>query len=139
MWWASSKGERSAGPGEEFIEAPGVNAEVEGADGYGAGDEQREGDVGVDDCVEGVEEEAAGERVEAGAGFEGLFGEGEGAVDGEGFDDDSPDEGGDVEGGEPGAAARPDGAEDDPENPREVDGDDDGREDMEKKIHEGVG
>ena len=40
-----------------------------------------------------------------------------------------------MEGGEPGAAARPEGAGDDPEDPGQVDGDDQGCKDLQEKVH----
>lgn len=122
-----------------MVEPPGVDAKVESADGYGAGDEQGERDVGVDDGVEVMKEETAGPGVEAGAGFEGLLGEGEWAVDGEGFDQDAPDKRGDMEGGEPGAAAGEEGSGDDPEDPGEMDGNDEGWEDFEESGHRSWG
>lgn len=116
-------------------ETPGVDAEIEGADGYAKGDKDGDGKVGVDDGVQIVEEETAGPDVVAGSGLEDLFGEGEGAGDGTGVDDNSPDQGRYVEGGEPGASACPIGADNYPEDPCEMDCDDRRGESLGEEIH----
>lgn len=111
-------------------EAEGVEDEIEGADGDGARYQNCDGDVGIDDRVEVMHEEAAGVGGQAGAGFEVLFEQGDGAGPGADFDDDAPEERGEVEAGETGASAREECAEDDPEDPDKMDREDQGGEEL---------
>ena len=136
--WRVTSRHKSTGQsaGEGAGGAAGVDEQVDGADGCGDGDEESGGDVGVDGRVEIVEEEGAVVGRDAGAGFAPVFGGGERAGRGGSFGDDAPDDGGDVQRGEPGASAGEERAENHPGDVNQVRGEQDaGEEKIGSRSH----
>lgn len=87
-------------------EAACVNPEVEGTDEDAYGSDDPVGQIGIEDGIEIVHEEAAVICGHAGAGLEVLLAYGERAADGSHFHDDSPDERCEVQAGPDGPPAR---------------------------------
>lgn len=102
-------------------EPPNIDEEHEHAHQDCAGDNQPVGQVGIDQSVEKTREKRRGRRRKAGASFKPGLEKGEGAHrPGKNFDDDGPDDGGDMDIAKNRAAAREHPADEDPRAPEYV-------------------
>lgn len=103
-------------------EAAEIDDENDEADGDGAADDGPSGKVGINDRVEEMQEKRACLRLESGARFEPIFGDGERAGRPRShLDEDGIDERTDVKPGEEASAASERPAKDDPGAPQQMD------------------
>jgi hypothetical protein len=103
-----------------FAESVRVDAQVEQANDYGHGDEERDGNVWIHGRVQVVQKEWAAVSRDGGAGLAPVFEERERARYRSRLGDDGPENCSDVKGGKARASARENRAEDHPSDVEQV-------------------